>query len=238
MTDLNVTIDHDILLAVAKTLIPGFKDSLGLCEGISTTLLQAVTTGPIQEKEFYDHIKFLSDYLSTPGNTAETLKNDIENVYKSKIIPESNPPLTEIQKKQAREAREKTISPEQKEQEEKLEELLAFFSTVTLEHNADGTFKLFKTANQLNKAIIHQTVASSALEKQGKFVHTNFIGLICGNKKDLSEYFLKIGMQLNSNQNVSDEKMSFLLSGPGHTVSLYFDKNEGGKWRFFDVGNI
>lgn len=237
MSDVNIEINHDILLKVAKALIPGFKDSLGVCEGISTALLQAVATGPVQEKEFYDHIKFLSDYLSMPGKSAETLKNEIENVYKAKIIPESTPPLTEIQKKQARETLKKTLSSEDEEQEKKLTDLFAFFSTITLEHNI-AQLRLFTAANQFDKAKIHQAVASSVLEQQGKFIHTNFIGLFNGKKKELSEYFFRVGMQLNSDQNTSNEKISFLISTIGHTVSLYFDKNNGGKWRFFDVGNI
>jgi ankyrin repeat protein len=96
---------HGTLIKISQILTPGYSnrlpnmrfaddpnaasakmqraqvDSHGVCEGINSMLQQAVLTGPKEKKEFYDRLKFLSDYFRDSAHTPKSLKDEIDAIY-------------------------------------------------------------------------------------------------------------------------------------------------------------
>jgi ankyrin repeat protein len=256
MTDSAKKINHSLLLQIANTLIPDFKNNEGLCEGINTAFLQAVATGKTEKQEFYARLKFLSNYLSVPGNTVLKLKKEINDSFLSQKISKGAAAkklkqaekgliiLTkeekELLQKQAKIELEvaRAARPILTEEKRKLQDVLAFFNTVVIGHNTT-LGSIFNTGAQFEKNEIYPTMASKTLEDNKKYIHTNGLGIVVANKEELIDYFTKIEATLNTTQDPYFETTSFLLASDDHTLSIYFDQSTSpGKWCFFDINDL
>jgi hypothetical protein len=71
-------LEHDDLIRLVRVFAPAISEK-GVCDGFISMWIQAILTGPNEEKEFYDRLDRISDYLST--HNVDHLKKELSEIF-------------------------------------------------------------------------------------------------------------------------------------------------------------
>ena len=209
------TLTHRNLIDLVRSFFPDIEDG-GVCCGVTSMWLQARVTGKQQENEFYHRLDSIAAYLAIPGNTVQSLKQEIMAGY---------------------EARKKTPGLPLSELENL--EIHAFCQMVALhQDSAKPSSILGRKIRQSDKKHQYPLTASKALIAENKTIKYDMAGVMALNQQGLVKYLKELQKILEKENKkehlVSDKERAFYLGSDNHGVGLAFDFKEK-KWHFFDV---